>query len=119
MKENKKEILNSGITFPVVHYKENINICNKKLTNHLLLLQYEVKNFIFSLKYKYRQQKVDLSTNQKSLVFVTIIIHRKCNLYAQLSYTKILYSHKNTHLQKDVAFLHFRLKGSSENMIFP
>ena len=43
----------------------------------------------------------------------------KFYLYVQLSYTKISYLRKNTHLRKDAAFLHFRLKESSENMIFP
>ena len=40
------------------------------------------------------------------------------HLYAQLSYTKISYLSKNTHLRKDAAFSHFCLKESSENMIF-
>ena len=69
------------------------------------------ENFIFLLKY--RQRKVDLNTSKKSLVFVTIR-----HLYVQLSYTKISYLRKNTHLRKDAAFLHFRLKESSENKIF-
>ena len=62
--------------------------------------------------------KVDLNAGRKSLVFVTKR-HRKFYLYAQLPYTKISYLRKNTHLLKDAAFLHFRFKGSSENMIFP
>ena len=66
---------------------------------------------MFSLKYP--QRKVDLNTSKKSLVFVTIRHH------IQLSYTKISYLRKNTHLRKDAAFLHFRLKENSENMIFP
>ena len=74
------------------------------------------ENFIFLLKY--RQRKVDLNTSKKSLVFVTIR-HGKFHLYVQLSNTKISYLRKNTHLRKDAAFLHFRLKESSENMIFP
>ena len=69
------------------------------------------ENLIFSLKY--RQRKVDLNVNEKSLVFVTLR-----HLYVQLSYTKISYLYKNTHLQKNAAFLHFCLKESSENMIF-
>ena len=73
------------------------------------------ESFILSLKY--RQRKIDLDANEKSLVFVTIR-HSKFHLYVQLSYTKISYLRKNTHLQKDAAFLHFRLKESSEN-IFP
>ena len=36
----------------------------------------------------------------------------KFYLYVQLSYTKISYLRKNTHLQEDAAFLHFRLKES-------
>ena len=63
---------------------------------------------------KYRQRKVDLNTSKKWLVFVTIP-----HLYVQLSYTKISFLGKNTHLRKDAAFLHFRLKETSENMIFP
>ena len=74
------------------------------------------ENFIFSLKY--HQRKVDLNTSQKSLVFVTIWL-RKFHLYVKLSYTKISYLRENTHLRKDAAFLHFRLKESSENMIYP
>ena len=50
------------------------------------------KNFIFLLKY--RQRNVYLGTSKKSLVFVTI-----------------------RHLRKDAAFLQFRLKESSENVI--
>ena len=74
------------------------------------------ENFIFSLKY--RQRKVDLNANEKSLIFIAIR-HRKCHLYLELTYTKISYLRKNTHLRKDAAFSHFRLKESSENMIFP
>ena len=74
------------------------------------------ENFIFSLKY--RQRNVDLNTSKKSLVFVTIQ-HSNFHLYVLESCTKISYLCKNTHLQKDAAFLHFRLKESSENMIFP
>ena len=73
------------------------------------------ENFIFLLKY--RQQKVDLNTSKKSLVFVAIR-HGKFHLYIQLSNTKISYLRKNTHLRKDAGFLHFRLKESSANMIF-
>ena len=86
------------------------------MTNGLFQLQYGVANFIFSLKY--RQQKVDLSTGKKLLLFPTKR-HGKFHLYAQLSYTKISYLPKNTHLRKGATFLHFRLKVSSENMIFP
>ena len=73
------------------------------------------ENFIFLLKY--HQRKADLNANETSLVFITIR-HRILHLYAQLSYTKISYLRKNTHFRKDAAFLHFRLKESSENMIF-
>ena len=72
-------------------------------------------NFIFSLKY--RQWKVDLNSSEKSPVFVTIR-HRKFHLYVQLSHTKISFLRRNKHLREDAAFLHFRLKESSEN-IFP
>ena len=74
------------------------------------------ENLTFWLKY--RQRKVDLNVNEKSLVFVTIR-HRKFHLYVQLLYTKMSCLSKNTHLQRDAAFLHFCLKESSENMIFP
>ena len=74
------------------------------------------ENFIFSLKY--RQRKVDLNTSKKSLVFNTIR-HRKFRLYVRLSYTKISDLRRNTDLRKDAAFVHFRLKECSENMIFP
>ena len=65
----------------------------------------------------HRQRKVDLIASEKLLVFVTIR-PRKFHLYVQLSYTKILYLPKYTHLPKDAAVLHFYLKESSENMIF-
>ena len=52
-----------------------------------------------------------LTSSEKSLVFVTIR-HRKFHLYLQLSYTKISYLCNNTHLRKDAAFLHLRLKES-------
>ena len=86
------------------------------MTNGLFSLQYDVANLIFLLKYRHR--KVDLNTSEKLLVFVTIP-HRKFHLYVQLTYTKISYLRKNTHLLEDAAFLNFRLKESSENMIFP
>ena len=74
------------------------------------------ENKIFWLQY--RQRKIDLNAIEKSLLFVTMR-HRKFQIYVQLSYTKISYLRKNTHLRKDAAFLPFRLKESSENMIFP
>ena len=75
-------------------------------------------NFIFLLKYL--QRKIDINVNKKSLVFVSIRhFFTKFNLYVQLSYTKISYLCKNTRVRKDAASLHFRLKKSSENMIFP
>ena len=58
----------------------------RKLTNGLFSLQYDVANFFFLLKY--RQRKVDLNTSEKPLVFITIR-HKKFHLYVQLSYTKI------------------------------
>ena len=72
------------------------------------------ENFIFLLKY--RQQKVDLNTSKKSLVFVRIR-QRKFHLYVQVSFTKISYVPRNMHLRKDAAFLHFRLRESSDNII--
>ena len=83
------------------------------MTNGLFSLQYYV---IFS--FKYRQQNVDLNPSKKSLVFVKIR-NRKLHLYVQISYTWNLYLRKSTHLRKDAASLHFCLKESSENMIFP
>ena len=66
----------------------------------------------------YCKGKVDLNISKKPLVFATIP-HRRFHLYVQLSYPKISYLPKNTHLRKDAAFLHFCLKESSENRIFP
>ena len=74
------------------------------------------ENFIFLLKYW--QRKVDQKTSEKSLVFVKEQ-RRKFYLYVQLWNTKILYLRKTMLLQKDAAFLHFRLKKCSENIIFP
>ena len=74
------------------------------------------EHFIFLLKYL--QRKVDLNATEKLLVFVTRR-HRKIHPYVQLLYTNISYICRNTHLRKDAAFLHFRLKKSSENIIFP
>ena len=74
------------------------------------------ENFIFLLKY--RQRKVDVNASEKMLLFVTIR-PRKFYLYVQLSYTKISYLRKNTHLRKDAAILHFHFKESLEKMIFP
>ena len=73
------------------------------------------ENVIFSLKF--HQRKVDLNTGKKSIAFLTIR-HKKFHLYVQLSFTKIPNLCKSTHLRKDAAFLHFRLKESSENKIF-
>ena len=69
------------------------------------------ENFMFSLKYC--QQKVDLDTCKTSLAFVTIR-HFKFHLYDKLASTKISYLHKNTHLRKDAAFLHFLSQECSE-----
>ena len=112
----KQEILDPSIMSPTKYQRKNINIFNEILSNGLFQVQYDVENLIFLLKY--RQQKVDLYASEKSLVFVTKR-HRKLHLYAQLSYKKISYLRQNTHLRKDAAFLHFRLKESSENVIFP
>ena len=76
----------------------------------------KTENFILLLKYC--QRKVYLNASKKSLAFVTTR-HRKYNLYVQLSFTKISYLRKSTHLRKDAAFWHFHSKKSSENMIFP
>ena len=112
----KQEILDPSFMFPTKYQRKNINIFNEILSNGLFQVQYDVATLIFLLKY--RQQKVDLYASEKSLVFVTKR-HRKFHLYAQLSYAKISYLRQNTHLRKDAAFLHFRLKESSENVIFP
>ena len=69
MKE-KKEVVDSSISFPARYYWKNIVIFNEKLTNCLFSLQYDVANFIFS--FKYRQQKVDQNVSEKLLIFVTI-----------------------------------------------
>ena len=110
------EFLDSSITFPAGYYGKHINIFNEKLTSSLFSLEFDLENFIFSLKY--HQRKVDRNTSKKSIVFVTIL-HRNFHLYVQLSYTKISYLPKNTHLRKDAGVLHFCLKESLENMIFP
>ena len=62
---------------------ENVNIFHKKLTNRLFLLRYDVKNFIFS--FKYRQRKVYLYTSKKSLVFITVR-HKKFHRKFKSSY---------------------------------
>ena len=113
MKEKRRDTR----LFDLVCYRileKNINIFNEKLINDLIWLQYDVANFIFSLKY--RQRKVDLNAGEKSLVFVTkqhfIFKHsyriRKFHIYARIRICG-----------KDAAFLNFRLKESSESMIFP
>ena len=110
MKWNKKEILSSSITFRARYYRKNINILNKSLTNCLFSLQCNVANFVFS--FEYRQQKVDFNTSQKLLVLVSRQ-HRKFHFYVNLSYTKS-YLRKNTHLQKNAAFISLRLKEISK-----
>ena len=111
MKEKKRdEILDSSITFLTDISEKKYKHIHRKLTNGLFWLQYNVANFIFLLKY--RQPKVDLNAGEKLLVFITKR-HRKFHLYPQLPYTKVSYLRKNTHLRKDAAFLHFRLKESS------
>ena len=57
----------------------------------------------FILLLRYHQQKVDINSDEKSVVFVTMR-HRKFHPYVQL--------------WKDAAFLHFRLNETLENMIF-
>ena len=78
MKE-KREILDSSITFSAGYWRKNINIFNEKFTT--FSLQYDVTNVIFSLKY--RPRKVDRNNTEKSLVFVTI--RQKIASYIQLS----------------------------------
>ena len=99
-------------------------------TNGLFSLQYDVENFIFSLKY--RQRKVGLNTSEKSLVFVTIR-HRKFHLYVQLPYTKIFIFTQEYAFAERCCFLTFSFEGkfrkydisvkrkhakTNENMIF-
>ena len=72
------------------------------------------ENFIFLLKYS--QQKFYLNADEKLFSFGTVW-HRKFHLYVQLPYTKISYLRKHTHVRNDAAFLYFRLKESSENII--
>ena len=97
MKQKKKEMLDSSITFPARYYSKYINIFTEKLTNRSLLLQYEVENFIFSLTYG--QPKFYQNTSEKLLIFITIR-HRKFHLFVQLFYTKILYLCENRHMRK-------------------
>ena len=104
----KKWILDTSITFPTEYQQKKYKHLQLKLTNDLFQLQCDLPNFIFSLKC--RQRKVDLNAGEKPLVFVTKQ-HRKFHLYAQLSYAKISYLRKNTHLRKDAAFLHFQFEG--------
>ena len=77
------------------------------------------KSFIFLLEYC--QWKVGLKASKKSLVFVTIqhfiftsdiSSFRPAIIYKNFKFTQ------KTHLREDAAFLHFRLKESSENMRF-
>ena len=62
MKENKKEIRDSFITFPAGYYKKNLNIFSGN---------WPIACFCWN-ELKYHQRKVDLNTSQKSLVFVKI-----------------------------------------------
>ena len=67
------------------------------LSKELFLLQYDVENFIFLLKYC--QWKVNLNISLKWLVFVSIL-HIQFHLHIQLPYMKISYLHKNTHAKR-------------------
>ena len=66
------------------------------------------ENVIFFLKYCHKN--FDLNVSKKSLVFVTI---RKIKFhpYDQLSYTKVSYLPKNTHLRRDATFFTFSFEG--------
>ena len=65
MKENKKEIRDSFITFPAGYYKKNLNIFSGN---------WPIACFCWN-ELKYHQRKVDLNTSQKSLVFFKIDIN--------------------------------------------
>ena len=111
--KNRSTILRSGFLKDIIRKIWIPLTKNWKMTSFCCNT---TENFIFSLIY--RQWKVYLNTSKKSLVFV-IIRRRKFHLYIQLLFTKVSYLRKNKHLQKDAAFLHFRLKERSEIMIFP
>ena len=66
------------------------------------------KNFIFSLMY--HQQKFDLNTNKKSLVFV-MIRHKKIYLYVQLIiYKNFIFTQKYAFAER-CCFLTFSFEG--------
>ena len=108
------------------------HICYRILAKKYKHLQQKVDQWLvlaailrskFHLSLKYRQRKVDLKASEKSFVFATKR-HRKFHLYTQLSYTNISYLSKNTHLQKDAAFIKYdtsvkrKHAKTNENMIF-
>ena len=71
--------------------------------------------FIFSLKYC--QRKVNLNTSKKSLVFVTLR-QNISSLRQAIIYEKFIFTRKYALVER-CYFLNFRLKESSENMIYP
>ena len=111
----KKRSSNLGSRF-LQNIRKKYKHLQRKVNQWLVLVV--IRRSRFHLSLKYRRGKVDLNAGEKSLVLVTKR-HKKIDLYSQLSHTKISYLRKNAHLQKVTAFLHFRLKESSENMIFP
>ena len=111
MKE-KKETLDSSISFPARYYRKNIIIFNEKLTNCLFSLQCDVANFIFS--FKYRQQKVDQNVSEKLLIFVTIRQKISSLNFSYLTRKFQIYA-----FVERCCFLTFSFKGKFKNMIFP
>ena len=83
------EFLDSSITFPAGYYGKHINIFNGKLTSSLFSLEFDLENFIFSLKY--HQRKVDRNTSKKSIVFVTIL-HRNFHLCVAIIYENFIFT---------------------------
>ena len=88
MKVNKKEILDSSITFPAGHYSENINIFNEKLINRLFSLQWDVQNFFFSLKYRQRKNAKNrlfsLQYGKENFIFTYSYRIRKFHFYGRI-----------------------------------
>ena len=111
MKE-KKEVLDSSISFPARYYWKNIVIFNEKLTNCLFSLQYDVANLIFS--FKYRQQEVDQNVNEKLLIFVTIRQKISSLNFSYLTRKFQIYA-----FAERCCFLTFSFKGKFKNIIFP
>ena len=125
MKE-KKETLDSSISFPARYYRKNIIIFNEKLTNCLFSLQYDVANFIFS--FKYRQQEVDQNVSEKLLIFVTIrqkisslnfnYLTRKFQIYAFMERCCFLtFSFEGKFREYDISVKRKHTK-TNENMTF-